>query len=62
MTLKHYRSRLAATTGDELRYAFLKLLAQEGRQHFMQQIAETDNGNPPDHKQLGACQATTEIG
>jgi hypothetical protein len=62
MTLKHYRSRLAATTDDELRYAFLRLLAQEGRQHFLQLIAETDIGNPPDHSQPGACHTTTEVG
>jgi hypothetical protein len=62
MTLKHYRSRLAATTDDELRHAFLRLLAQEGRQHFLQQIAETDIGNPPDQERLGTGHTTTEIG
>ena len=40
MNLKTYRSQLAETTDDHLRYEFLKLIAQEGRQHFMRQIAE----------------------
>jgi hypothetical protein len=42
---KRYRSQLAETTDDHLRYEFLRLLAQEGRQHFMRQIAEDDNGD-----------------
>jgi hypothetical protein len=31
---------LAETTDEHLRFEYLKLLAQEGRQHFMQQIVE----------------------
>jgi F0F1-type ATP synthase delta subunit len=42
---KRYRSQLAETTDDHLRYEFLRLLAQEGRQHFMRQIAEEYNGD-----------------
>jgi hypothetical protein len=40
MNSKRYRSQLAETTDDHIRYEFLRLLAQEGRQHFMRQIAE----------------------
>ena len=40
MSLRIYRSQLAETTDDHLRYEFLKLIAQEGRQHFMRQIAD----------------------
>jgi len=43
MNLKRYRSQLAETTDDDLRYEFLRLLAQEGRLHFMRQIAENNN-------------------
>jgi len=46
MNLRIYRSQLAETTDDHLRYEFLKLIAQEGRQHFMRQIA---NENISDH-------------
>lgn len=45
MNSKRYRSQLAETTDDQLRHEFLKLLAQEGRQHFMTQIAEENVGN-----------------
>jgi hypothetical protein len=41
MNSKRYRSQLAETTDDDLRYEFLRLLAQEGRLHFMRQIAES---------------------
>ncbi len=43
MKSKQYRSQLAETTDDHLRYEFLRLLAQEGRLHFMGQIAENEN-------------------
>jgi hypothetical protein len=46
MKLKQYRSQLAETTDDLLRYEFLRLIAQEGRQHFMTQIAEDNIGGP----------------
>jgi hypothetical protein len=46
MNSKLYRSQLAETTDDHLRYEFLRLLAQEGRQHFMRQIAEENIGDP----------------
>jgi hypothetical protein len=46
MNLKIYRSQLAETTDDHLRYEFLKLIAQEGRQHFMRQIAEENISDP----------------
>jgi hypothetical protein len=46
MNLKIYRSQLAETTDDNLRYEFLKLIAQEGRQHFMRQIAEENISDP----------------
>ena len=42
MNSKRYRSQLAETTDDDLRYEFLRLLAQEGRLHFMGQIAENN--------------------
>jgi hypothetical protein len=42
MKSKQYRSQLAETTDDDLRYEFLRLLAQEGRLHFMGQIAENN--------------------
>ena len=47
MNSKRYRSQLAETTDDHLRYEFLKLLAQEGRQHFMRQIAEENISDRP---------------
>jgi hypothetical protein len=47
---KRYRSQLAQTTDDHLRYEFLRLLAQEGRQHFMRQIAEENFGDFADAK------------
>ena len=50
MNLKIYRSQLAETTDDHLRYEFLKLIAQEGRQHFMRQIAEEDISDPSSPK------------
>jgi hypothetical protein len=53
MKLKQYRSQLAETTDDLLRYEFLKLIAQEGRQHFMSQIAEENNGGPAKLKTVG---------
>ena len=31
---------MVETTDDHLRYEFLRLLAEEGRQHYMRQIAE----------------------
>jgi hypothetical protein len=46
MNSKRYRSQLAETTDDHLRYEFLRLLAQEGRQHFMRQIAEENISDP----------------
>ena len=46
MNSKQYRSQLAETTDDHLRYEFLRLLAQEGRQHFMRQIAEENIDDP----------------
>jgi hypothetical protein len=46
MNSKRYRSQLAETTDDDLRHEFLRLLAQEGRQHFMSQITENDIGGP----------------
>ena len=50
MNLKIYRSQLAETTDDHLRYEFLKLIAQEGRQHFMRQIAEENISDPSSAK------------
>jgi len=46
MNSKRYRSQLAETTDDHIRYEFLRLLAQEGRQHFMRQIAEENISMP----------------
>jgi F0F1-type ATP synthase delta subunit len=46
MISKQYRNQLAETTDDHLRYEFLRLLAQEGRQHFMRQIAEETISDP----------------
>ena len=46
MNSKRYRSQLAETTDDDLRYEFLRLLAQEGRLHFMGQIAENSVSDP----------------
>jgi len=46
MKLKIYRRQLAEATDDHLRYEFLKLIAQEGRQHFMRQIAEENISGP----------------
>jgi hypothetical protein len=46
MNSKRYRSQLAETTDDHLRYEFLRLLAQEGRQHYMRQIAEENISDP----------------
>jgi len=46
MISKRYRSQLAETTDDHLRYEFLRLLAQEGRQHYMRQIAEENISDP----------------
>ena len=40
MISERYRSQMAETTDDHLRYEFLRLLAEEGRQHYMRQIAE----------------------
>ena len=50
MNLKKYRSQLAEATDDHLRYEFLKLIAQEGRQHFMRQIAEENISDPSSPK------------
>jgi hypothetical protein len=47
MNSKRYRSQLAETTDDHLRYEFLRLLAQEGRQHFMKQIADENISDSP---------------
>jgi hypothetical protein len=50
MNSNRYRSLLAETTDDLLRHEFLKLIAQEGRQHYMTQIAEkaiSDETAPP---------------
>ncbi len=46
MNSKRYRTQLAETTDDDLRYEFLRLLAQEGRLHFMGQIAENSVSDP----------------
>lgn len=46
MNSSRYRIQLAEATDDHLRYEFLRLLAQEGRQHFMRQIAEENIGDP----------------
>ena len=46
MNSKRYRSLLAETTDEHLRHEFLKLIAQEGRQHYMLQIAEKNISNP----------------
>jgi hypothetical protein len=46
MNSKRYRSQLAEATDDQLRYEFLRLIAQEGRQHFMRQIAEENISDP----------------
>ena len=46
MKLKIYRRQLAETTDEHLRYEFLKLIAQEGRQHFMRQIADESISDP----------------
>ena len=46
MNSKRYRSQLAETSDDHLRYEFLRLLAQEGRLHFMGQIAEKNVSDP----------------
>jgi len=40
MISERYRSQMVETTDDHLRYEFLRLLAEEGRQHYMRQIAE----------------------
>ena len=50
MNLKTYRSQLAETTDDHLRCEFLKLIAQEGRQHFMRQIADENISDPSSPK------------
>ena len=42
MNSKKYRSQLAETTDDHLRYEFMKLIAEEGRHHFMMQIARAE--------------------
>ena len=46
MNSRRYRSQLAETTDDDLRYEFLRLIAQEGREYFMTQIAEDNIGDP----------------
>ena len=46
MNLKKYRSQLAETTDDHLRYEFMKLIAEEGRHHFIMQIAEENISDP----------------
>jgi hypothetical protein len=50
MNSKRYRSLLAETTDEHLRHEFLKLIAQEGRQHYMLQIAEKNISNPSPRK------------
>jgi hypothetical protein len=40
MISEQYRSQMAKTTDEHLRYEFLRLLAEEGRNHYMRQIAE----------------------
>ena len=50
MKLKIYRRQLAEATDDHLRYEFLKLIAQEGRQHFMRQIADENISDPSSPK------------
>jgi F0F1-type ATP synthase delta subunit len=50
MILKRYRSQLAETTDDQLRHEFLRLIAQEGRLHFMSQIAEDNIGDSSNSK------------
>ena len=44
MNSNNYRVQLAETTDEHLRHEFLKLIAQEGRQHFMTQIADENFG------------------
>jgi hypothetical protein len=51
MNLKIYRS-LSETTDDHLRYEFLKLIAREGRQHFMRQIADENISDPSSPKSV----------
>ena len=46
MNSKRYRSLLAETIDEYLRYEFLKLIAQEGRQHYKLQIAEKNISDP----------------
>lgn len=46
MISERYRSQMAETTDEHLRYEFLRLLAEEGRQHYMRQIAEENINDP----------------
>jgi len=50
MNSNRYRSLLAETTDEQLRHEFLKLIAQEGRQRYMLQIAEKNISNPSARK------------
>ena len=40
MDSNRFQYKLAEVTDDDLRHEFLRLIAQEGRQHYMSQIAE----------------------
>jgi rubrerythrin len=46
MSSNQYRSQMAKVTDDDLRHEFLRLIAQEGRQHYMRQIAEENCAGP----------------
>jgi hypothetical protein len=50
MNSKRYRSLLAETTDEQLRHEFLKLIAQDGRQRYMLQIAEKNISDPSARK------------
>ena len=50
MNLKRYRSQLTETIAEQLRYEFLKMRAQEGREHFIRQIAEENISDPSSPK------------
>jgi hypothetical protein len=56
MKSKQYRSVLVETTDEHLRHEFLKLIAQEGRQHYMLQIAEKKSISDPSPTALLAPQ------
>ena len=44
MKSRLYRDELNNTTDEHIRVEFLRLIAQEGRQHFMNQISEEETG------------------